>query len=85
MILDHDGKLGKLMGAKVTPHIFILNEKSEVVYMGGVDSIKSTDKADVNSPKVVKYLDLALNALSQKKPLAQAVTSEYGCGVKYLN
>jgi hypothetical protein len=83
MVLDHDGKLGKYFGAKVTPHIFILNEKSEVVYMGGIDSIKSADKADVNSPKVVKYVELAIDALGKKQTIAQAVTNEYGCGVKY--
>ncbi len=85
MVLDHEGELGKYFGAKVTPHIFILNEKSEVVYMGGVDSIKSTDKNDVHSSKVVKYVDLAIDALANKLPVKQAMTSEYGCGVKYLD
>lgn len=85
MVLDHDGKLGKYFGAKVTPHLFILNEKSEVVYMGGVDSIKSADKNDVNSPKVEKFVDLAMDALAQKKAVTKAVTSEYGCGVKYAD
>ncbi len=82
-LLDHEGKLGKYFGAKVTPHLFILNEKSEVVYMGGIDSIKSADIADVNSAKVEKYVDLAMDALAKKQPIIKAVTSEYGCGVKY--
>jgi hypothetical protein len=84
VFLDHEGKLGKYFGAKVTPHMFIINENSEVVYMGAIDSIKSADKADVHSKKVEKFFEIALDAVAQKKPVVKAVTNEYGCGVKYL-
>lgn len=83
VVLDHDGKLGQYFGAKVTPHVFILNDKQEVVYMGGVDSIKSADKDDVHSKKVEKFLEIAMDAVALNKPIKKAVTAEYGCGVKY--
>lgn len=83
LLLDHDGKLGKYFGAKVTPHMYILNKNSEVVYMGGIDSIKSADKEDVHSSKVEKFFEKAMDAVASKKAIAKAVTSEYGCGVKY--
>ncbi len=85
VLLDHDGKLGKYFGAKVTPHLFILNKKNEVAYMGGIDSIKSADIADVHSAKVEKFVEIALDSMTKNQPIKKAVTNEYGCGVKYAN
>ncbi|MCA9759858.1 MAG: redoxin domain-containing protein, partial [Candidatus Eisenbacteria bacterium] len=40
VVLDPDGKIGALYGAKTTPHIFIINEKGTLVYQGAADDIK---------------------------------------------
>jgi hypothetical protein len=80
-VLDADGKVGKLYGAQTTPHIFIVDAKGQLVYKGGIDSIPSTDKADI--AKAQNYVVAALDDLAAGKKIASANTKPYGCGVKY--
>lgn len=80
-ILDPEGTLGHLYGAKTTPHLFIINPKGELVYKGGIDSIKSTKAEDI--PEATNYVREALTALKQGKAIPNAVTAPYGCSVKY--
>lgn len=81
IVLDPDGKIGKMYGAKTTPHIFIVNAAGQLVYKGGIDSIPTTDKDDL--AKAENYVTAALTAISANKPVAKANTQPYGCAVKY--
>ena len=81
VLLDESGEIGRLYGAKTTPHMYIINEGGELVYMGGIDSIPSTDTNDI--ARATNYVDVALNALSSGQPIEDAVTRPYGCSVKY--
>src|SRR5687767_6202140 len=47
VILDPDGIIGRAYDARVTPHMFIIDAKGTLVYMGGIDSIRSTGVGDV--------------------------------------
>lgn len=80
-ITDSEGTIGKLYGAKTTPHIFVIGADGKVAYTGAVDSIPSTDPADI--AKADSYVKQALDALLKGKPVATATTTPYGCGVKY--
>lgn len=81
VLLDESGEIGRLYGAKTTPHMYIIDEGGELVYMGGIDSISSTDTNDI--ARATNYVDAALNALSSGQPIEDAVTRPYGCSVKY--
>jgi hypothetical protein len=81
VLLDEGGEIGGLYGAKTTPHMYIIDEGGELVYMGGIDSIPSTDTNDI--ARATNYVDVALNALSSGQPIEDAVTRPYGCSVKY--
>jgi hypothetical protein len=81
VILDPEGTLGKLYGAKTTPHLFVINPKGELVYKGGIDSIKSSKAEDI--PQATQYVREALSALKQGKEIPNAVTAPYGCSIKY--
>ncbi|NJK91672.1 MAG: thioredoxin family protein [Blastochloris sp.] len=81
VLLDADGKVGQLYGAKTTPEIFIINPEGVLVYEGAIDSIKSTDQADV--AKAENYVSKALEELMAGKPISTASTPPYGCSVKY--
>ena len=81
VLLDESGEIGRLYGAKTTPHMSIIDEGGELVYMGGIDSISSTDTNDI--ARATNYVDAALNALSSGQPIEDAVTRPYGCSVKY--
>lgn len=79
-LLDTDGKVGKLYGAKTTPHIFIIDAKGKLAYRGAID-----DSPDAEGGKNAKvnYADQVLSEiLSGKKPSLKS-TKQYGCSVKY--
>ena len=81
IVLDPSGEIGKLYGAKTTPHIFIIGADGNIIYTGAADSINSTDVADI--AKATNYIDLALTEALAGKPVATPETKPYGCGVKY--
>jgi peroxiredoxin len=81
VLLDPTGKVGQSYGAKTTPHMFIVDKEGVLRYAGGIDSIKSTDQADVKTAK--NYVAQALNELLAGKPVSEPATAPYGCGVKY--
>ena len=83
VILDPEGTLGQLYGAKTTPHLFVINPKGELVYKGGIDSIKSSKAEDI--PQATQYVREALGALKQGKAVPNAVTAPYGCSIKYAS
>lgn len=80
-VTDPEGTIGKLYGAKTTPHFFIVDKDGKLAYNGAIDSVASTDPADIE--KADSYVKLALDALLEGKPVATATTTPYGCGVKY--
>lgn len=81
VILDEKGDIGRLYGAKTTPHMYIVDVDGDLAYMGGIDSIPSTDPADI--AKAAQYVPQALSQLKDGEPVAPAVTRPYGCSVKY--
>ncbi len=81
VLLDPSGTVGRLYGAKTTPHLFVIDRNGALQYMGGIDSIATTDESDI--PKAEPYLKEAMLAVTQGNPVAHAVTKPYGCSVKY--
>jgi hypothetical protein len=81
VLLDPMGTLGRLYGAKTTPHMFVIDKNGALQYMGGIDSIATADTADI--PNAEPYLKEAMLAVVQGSPVAHAVTKPYGCSVKY--
>lgn len=80
-LIDEDGKVGKLFGAKTTPHMYILDKNHKVIYTGAIDSIASADKADLKAAKnyVANTLDLSMAG----KEVDIKNSKAYGCNVKY--
>jgi hypothetical protein len=81
VLLDPSGTLGRLYGAKTTPHMFVIDKNGALQYMGGIDSIATADAGDI--PNAEPYLKEAMLAVAQGSPVAHAVTKPYGCSVKY--
>lgn len=79
--LDTDGTVGKAYGAKVTPHMFIINAEGKVAYNGAIDSKPTTKAEDVASAEPL--FKNALDAVLGGKEVADAKNKPYGCGVKY--
>ena len=81
IVIDADGSIGKLYGAKTTPHIFIVDPEGVLVYQGAADSIKSTDTADI--PKAANYIDISMTEALTQAQISNPETKPYGCSVKY--
>jgi hypothetical protein len=80
-LTDADGTVGRLYGAKTTPHFFIVDARGVLRYAGAIDSIPSPDPADI--AKAENYVSEALDALLAGQPVKTASTRSYGCSVKY--
>jgi hypothetical protein len=81
VLLDPSGDLGRLYHAKTTPHLFVIDARGELRYMGGIDSIATADVADIRNAE--PYLKEALLAVVDDKPVAHPTTRPYGCSIKY--
>jgi hypothetical protein len=80
-LIDADGKVGRLYGARTTPHMFVIDGEGVLRYMGAIDSNPSGDPADI--PNATQYVEVALAELAAGKPVSTPVTQPYGCSVKY--
>ena len=81
VLLDPDGKVGKLYAAKTTPHMFVINPVGKLIYMGAIDNRPTVDAADIPGSK--NYVSRALDQAMSGKALSDASTKPYGCSVKY--
>ena len=81
VLLDSDGSMGHLYGAKTTPDIFVISPEGKIAYSGAIDSAPTTDPAE--TAKATNYVTAALAALKDGKQPSPALTRSYGCGVKY--
>ncbi len=76
-VLDDTQNVAGAYGAKVTPHIFLLDAKGMLVYRGRVDDALKTEEVKSHD------LEAALEAVSAGKPVPVAATKAFGCSVKY--
>ncbi|MEJ6021005.1 thioredoxin family protein [Ramlibacter sp. PS4R-6] len=83
LLVDEDGLVGRAFGARTTPHMYIVDPKGKLVYAGGIDSIASSDRADI--AKAVNYVRTGLDEALAGKPISNPVTRPYGCSVKYAD
>lgn len=82
-LLDPEGEVGKMYGAKTTPHMYIINPEGVLIYAGGIDDIRSTRLEDVN--KAHNFVTAALGEAMAGKAVAVKTATPYGCSVKYKN
>lgn len=81
VLLDPEGRLGRLYGAKTTPHMFIIDPTGKLIYDGAIDDRPATDTGDFGSAN--NYVDIALTAAMAGQPVEVSATRPYGCSVKY--
>lgn len=81
VVLDAEGTIGKLYGAKTTPHMFIITPDGDLVYDGAIDSKATAKVVDIGA--ATNYVTAALADLEAGQLVATPVTKPYGCAVKY--
>jgi len=72
-VFDKTGKLATEYGARVTPHVFVLDQSRNVAYVGAFDD-------DQNKPSK-KYVADAVDALLAGKKVEQTKSKAFGCGI----
>lgn len=80
-LMDEDGQVGKAYGARVTPHMYIVNAQGLLAYAGAIDSIPTARVADIQ--KATNHVRQGLGELLAGKPLSATTSQAYGCSIKY--
>jgi peroxiredoxin len=83
VLIDESGKVGRAYDARTTPHMYVIDAKGTLVYAGGIDSIPSSNKADI--AKAENYVLAALADLKAGRAVGTASSKPYGCNVKYAD
>jgi peroxiredoxin len=76
-LYDPTQKVGRDYGAKVTPHVFVLDADRKIAYVGAFDDEYKADQVKLH------YVRDAVDALLAGKKPPLAVTKQFGCGIKY--
>ncbi len=78
ILLDESGTVGRMYGAKTTPHMYIIDKDGVLRYAGAIDNNRSARQLGE-----VNYVEQALGQLLAGKPISQTTSRPYGCSVKY--
>ncbi len=81
VLMDPQGKLGRLFDAKTTPEMYVIDPEGKLIYEGAIDNRPTPDVDDIRGAD--NYVTDALTESMAGKPIATAYTRPYGCSVKY--
>jgi len=77
---DHTGDVGHKYGMRTTPHMFVIDKNSVLVYQGAIDDRPSP----AGDPRKARnYVREAVQKLEAGQKVEVSQTRPYGCGVKY--
>jgi peroxiredoxin len=82
VLADKSGEVGKLYGAKTTPHMYVIDKEGVLQYNGAIDNDPRGKKKD---GEVVNYVKDAVEAVKKGETPEKAETKPYGCSVKYAS
>lgn len=83
VLVDEDGKVGRMYDARTTPHMYVISPAGKLVYAGAIDNDPQGRRAD--SDDYVNYVKQALDQLRKGESVSPDTTRPYGCSVKYKN
>jgi len=76
-VVDATSDVGRAFGATRTPEFFLFDATGKLVYHGALDDNKDAKSVEKH------YLQEALNALLDGKPIPVAETKAVGCSIKF--
>jgi|TARA_R110000782_G_scaffold13976_3_gene40911 peroxiredoxin len=80
ILVDADGKVGKMYGAKRTPEMYVITPEGVLAYHGAIDNDRTA-----RGPGDLNYVEQAVGEIVAGKPVSVPTTDAYGCSVKYAN
>lgn len=81
VLFDPTGAVGKLYGARTTPHMYLIGADGALLYQGAIDDKPSARLSSLDGAN--NYLVEAWEAVKAGKAIADNRTKPYGCTVKY--
>jgi peroxiredoxin len=79
VLKDHKNIIADKFKASVTPEVYVLNDKLEVLYHGRIDDNRKADKVEVQD------LPAALDEIIAGKSVSSAKTKAFGCTIKRVD
>ncbi|OKH52327.1 thioredoxin family protein [Calothrix sp. HK-06] len=83
VLIDADGKVGKLYQARTTPHMYVIDKNGVLQYTGGIDDNSSKNPQDAKTAN--NYVRAAVDSVLNGEPVKTSTTQPYGCSVKYAS
>jgi peroxiredoxin len=83
ILRDESGEVGHAYGATNTPHMFIIDRRGVLVYMGAIDNSPDGEGQSPQGNALVNFVDAAIADLSAGRAVRMPRTNAYGCSVKY--
>ncbi|MCA9281607.1 MAG: thioredoxin family protein [Phycisphaeraceae bacterium] len=80
ILIDESGEIGKMYGAKTTPHMFVIDSSGDLRYMGAIDN---DQRGNMSGDEYVNYVGQALDQILAHESVSVSETKSYGCSVKY--
>lgn len=83
VLFDPEGKVGKIYGAKTTPHMYIIDQEGILRYQGAIDDAGGRGFMYKNLLEAENYIKNALSEMQRGKTVTTKASKPYGCSVKY--
>lgn len=77
-LLDADGKVGHMFGAKKTPQMFVIGQNGVLAYSGAIDNDPQGKEQNKRN-----YVEEAITSLIDGSTVAMPKTKPYGCKVNF--
>ncbi len=83
VLFDPEGGVGKMYGAKTTPHMYVIDDKGVLRYQGAIDDAGGIGFMNKNLLEANNYVKNALTEIQGGQAVSTRVSKPYGCSVKY--
>jgi len=83
VLFDPEGDVGKMYGAKTTPHMYVIDKEGVLRYQGAIDDAGGQSFWTKNLLEADNYVKNALSDIQSNQDVSTKVSKPYGCSVKY--
>lgn len=81
LLMDSAGSMGRAYGAMVTPQMFVIDPKGELVYSGAISDNPTRSVKEARASR--NYVRAALEDLAAGRKIATSSTRPFGCTIAY--
>ena len=81
LLMDSAGSMGRAYRAVVTPHMFIVEPKGDLVYSGAISDNPTMSASEARASR--NYVRAALDDLAAGRKIATPSTRPFGCTIAY--